>query len=324
MADGEWYLTERLSFMIHLQYNVKFYQNPATVDYHINDSGLFNSGIRAVSSAIYELYFNTRKASQNNKDFYDKKRKDYYIIFKNDQIKAIKHFSANAINKAKKLLKKLGLIETVPQKWNQPDKIFLLNFNQIISSINSKTPGQSKAESLKKKTSKTISNNVNNTNNTRKLDMKKMYLIQKKHNKLSKRDLKTMLKRTIEKTTLTRIPEQIADISDTPNFYHHIIRLLLNAKISVKRDIKAKVGKASKFYKLATNALKFEKNLLFYDNSRIAKSVYWIIRKAYKTALGYHDKYIMKSFKNLFKAAVHSYKINHQAMNGPKIPILQI
>lgn len=120
------------------KYTPLWVQNPMLASKKIFGCGLFTQGVRAIANTVFGYYYNYRKASQNNKQFYDPKCNDYYIICENKVVRTVFNLSCDALNKAKKLLKDIGLINPVPQPWNRPDRIYIGSYTKISKSMTSK------------------------------------------------------------------------------------------------------------------------------------------------------------------------------------------
>lgn len=255
----------------------------------------------------YSLLCDRMKASKNNKDFFDKKFGDSYIIFKREELAEYLDVTVKTVTKILKSLVKKGYL-IVKHQFNAASKLLLPKFEnekstsmpvkeEITSSFGKNLP--SNKSTL---TDKQITDNTDNTC-SRTNSLKDSNLTQKPdQNKVIKQAELDVIANSL--VTKVHLPKQAVNIMKTfsfgdPKKLYAYAGLLFKAKSAVSRQ--------AKNVQNAQEALSFELNTDYEET--LDTDLKRIIVSANKKT-SQPDGYMMTSLMDMFQNKVNDYCIN--------------
>ena len=252
----------------------------------------------------YSLLCDRMKASKNNKDFFDKKFGDSYIIFKREELAEYLDVTVKTVTKILKSLMKKGYL-IVKHQFNAASKLFLPKFeNEKSTSImpvkEEITPsiGKNLPSNKSTLTDKYITDNTNDTSSE--TNSKKIVAItqkekQKKLNELEMNALSSSLetKAGLSKRTVNML--KALSFNDPKKLYE-LSGLVFKSKNAVRKQ--------------ARNVMNSQLALSFENNDRyenMAVDIQRIVMTANRSKRSNVEGYIFSSLVNYFQEAVNDY-----------------
>lgn len=270
-----------------------------------------NSNLKGANEILtYSLLCDRMKASKNNKDFFDKKFGDSYIIFKREELAEYLDVTVKTVTKILKSLVKKGYL-ILKHQFNASSKLFLPKFEnekstsmpvkeEITSSFGKNLP--SNKSTL---TDKYITDNTKDTypeTNSPKIvaitQKEKQAAKQEKLNELEINALSSSLetKAGLSKRTVNML--KALSFNDPKKLYE-LSGMVFKAKNVVKRQARNVMN--SQF------ALSFENNNRYED---MAVDLQRIVMTANRSKRSNVGGYIFSSLVNYFQEAVNDYCIH--------------
>ncbi|WP_261911741.1 replication initiator protein A [Lentilactobacillus hilgardii] len=252
----------------------------------------------------YSLLCDRMKASKNNKDFFDKKFGDSYIIFKREELAEYLDVTVKTVTKILKSLVKKGYL-IVKHQFNAASKLFLPKFeNEKSTSMPVKeeiTPsfGKNLPSNKSTLTDKYITDNTDNTS-SQTISLKDSNITQKPdQNKVIKQAELDVIANSL--VTKVHLPKQAVNIMKTfsfgdPKKLYAYAGLLFKAKSAVSKQAKS--------IQNAQEALSFELNTDYQET--LDTDLKRIIVSANKKT-SQPDGYLMTSLIDMFQNKVNDY-----------------
>jgi hypothetical protein len=252
----------------------------------------------------YSLLCDRMKASKNNKDFFDKKFGDSYIIFKREELAEYLDVTVKTVTKILKSLVKKGYL-IVKHQFNAASKLFLPKFeNEKSTSMPVKEEitspfGKNLPSNKSTLTNKQITDNTNDTC-SRTNSPKDSNLTQKPdQNKVIKQAELDVIANSL--VTKVHLPKQAVNIMKTfsfgdPKKLYAYAGLLFKAKSAVSKQAKS--------IQNAQEALSFELNTDYQET--LDTDLKRIIVSANKKT-SQPDGYLMTSLIDMFQNKVNDY-----------------
>lgn len=252
----------------------------------------------------YSLLCDRMKASKNNKDFFDKKFGDSYIIFKREELAEYLDVTVKTVTKILKSLVKKGYL-IVKHQFNAASKLFLPKFeNEKSTSMPVKEEitspfGKNLPSNKSTLTNKQITDNTNDT--CSRTNSKKIVAITQKpdQNKVIKQAELDVIANSL--VTKVHLPKQAVNIMKTfsfgdPKKLYAYAGLLFKAKSAVSKQAKS--------IQNAQEALSFELNTDYQET--LDTDLKRIIVLANKKT-SQPDGYMMASLMDMFQNKVNDY-----------------
>jgi hypothetical protein len=257
----------------------------------------------------YSLLCDRMKASKNNKDFFDKKFGDSYIIFKREELAEYLDVTVKTVTKILKSLVKKGYL-IVKHQFNAASKLFLPKFeNEKSTSMPVKeeiTPsfGKNLPSNKSTLTDKYITDNTDNTS-SQTISLKDSNITQKPvvqkpdQNKVIKQAELDVIANSL--VTKVHLPKQAVNIMKTfsfgdPKKLYSYAGLLFKAKSAVSKQAKSVQN--------AQEALSFELNTDY--QKTLDTDLKRIIVSANKKT-SQPEGYMMTSLMDMFQNKVNDY-----------------
>ena len=252
----------------------------------------------------YSLLCDRMKASKNNKDFFDKKFGDSYIIFKREELAEYLDVTVKTVTKILKSLVKKGYL-IVKHQFNAASKLFLPKFE------NEKSTSMPVKEEITSSFGKNLPSNKSTltdkyiTDNTRdtysEINSKKIVAITQKpdQNKVIKQAELDVIANSL--VTKVHLPKQAVNIMKTfsfgdPKKLYSYAGLLFKAKSAVSKQAKS--------IQNAQEALSFELNADYQET--LDTDLKRIIVSANKKT-SQPEGYMMTSLMDMFQNKVNDY-----------------
>lgn len=260
----------------------------------------------------YSLLCDRMKASKNNKDFFDKKFGDSYIIFKREELAEYLDVTVKTVTKILKSLVKKGYL-IVKHQFNAASKLLLPKFeNEKSTSMPVKEEitspfGKNLPSNKSTLTDKYITDNTDNTcsrtNSSKDSNFTQKPVVQKPdQNKVIQQAELDVIANSL--VTKVHLPKQAVSIMKTfsfgdPKKLYSYAGLLFKAKSAV--------GRQAKSIQNAQEALSFELNEDYQET--LDKDLKRIIVSANKKT-SQPDGYMMTSLMDMFQNKVNDYCID--------------
>ncbi len=271
---------------------------------------LKDSNLKGANEILtYSLLCDRMKASKNNKDFFDKKFGDSYIIFKREELADYLDVTVKTVTKILKSLVKKGYL-VVKHQFNASSKLFLPKFEieerspMPVKEENTPSFGNNLPSKQSTLTDKYITDNTNNTssetNSLNYVNINQKPVIQKPdQTKVVKQAELDVIANSL--VTKVHLPKPAVNIMKTfsfgdPKKLYAYAGLLFKAKSAVSKQAKSVQN--------AQAALSFELNTDY--QATLEQDLKRIIVSANKKT-SQPEGYIMTSLMDMFQNKVNDY-----------------